>query len=185
MYFDRTRSELIEVAPGLYRGGHPEAQKFQQIKGLGIKQVLRLNAEELDVVQEYSEAAGGELLLHHVPVNPWIIPPEDTVCRILRILSTHTGKSLYVHCWFGRDRTGLVISLYRTVFQGWSVENALAEMRGHGFAEELSHFPEALRHYTSHVRKVIGCGNPFEHFACRGLKCCDSAVSNHLGDQGT
>ncbi len=47
---------------------------------------------------------------------------------------------IYVHCEHGKDRTGLVIALYRMRADGWSQEQAAAEMKemGHtGLLDEL------------------------------------------------
>ena len=36
-----------------------------------------------------------------------------------------------IHCYHGADRTGLIAGMYRIIYQGWSVEEAKAEMQ-HG-----------------------------------------------------
>jgi len=38
-----------------------------------------------------------------------------------------------VHCWHGSDRTGTLVAAYRTVFQGWEVEETVDEMMFGGF----------------------------------------------------
>lgn len=46
------------------------------------------------------------------------------------------GGSLLIHCAHGLDRTGLVVALYRVVYEGWSADTAYAEFRrmGHSLA---------------------------------------------------
>jgi protein tyrosine/serine phosphatase len=41
-----------------------------------------------------------------------------------------------IHCKHGQNRTGLIAAMYRVVYQGWSKQQALAEMRGGGFGGE-------------------------------------------------
>ncbi|MEO0526765.1 MAG: dual specificity protein phosphatase family protein, partial [Bacteroidota bacterium] len=42
----------------------------------------------------------------------------------------HTAKKpVLVHCWHGSDRTGAVMAAYRVVFENWSKEDAISELR--------------------------------------------------------
>ncbi len=42
---------------------------------------------------------------------------------------------MLVHCYHGADRTGLVVAMYRVIYQGWSLDAARSEMidGGYGF----------------------------------------------------
>ena len=51
----------------------------------------------------------------------------------LRLLSDESQGPFLVHCQHGADRTGLVVAMYRIVFQGWTKEDAIAEMVDGGF----------------------------------------------------
>ena len=33
-----------------------------------------------------------------------------------------------MHCYHGADRTGLVVAMYRVIYQGWSFDAARSEM---------------------------------------------------------
>lgn len=43
---------------------------------------------------------------------------------------------MLIHCKHGQNRTGLIAAMYRVVYQGWSKDQALAEIHGDGFAGE-------------------------------------------------
>ena len=43
----------------------------------------------------------------------------------------------FIHCTHGHDRTGLVVGCYRVLKQGWTKNDAYAEMLQHGFHPEL------------------------------------------------
>jgi protein tyrosine/serine phosphatase len=42
-------------------------------------------------------------------------------------------RNVYVHCLEGRDRTGLMIALYRTCMQAWPLDEAYSEMVSCGY----------------------------------------------------
>src|SRR5665811_316982 len=44
-----------------------------------------------------------------------------------------TGSPSYIHCHYGKDRTGLAVALYRCKHDGWSAEKALKEAHSLGF----------------------------------------------------
>jgi hypothetical protein len=58
---------------------------------------------------------------------------DDRVLEALKILTDPAMRPIAVHCQHGADRTGALVALYRMVVQGWSKEDALAEMDGGGF----------------------------------------------------
>ena len=61
-------------------------------------------------------------------------PPEPhQVQQLYRILENKANHPILAHCWGGTDRSGLEVAIYRMRYQGWSSEDALAEMEAHGF----------------------------------------------------
>ena len=50
--------------------------------------------------------------------------------RILR--NPHNGPDL-IHCQHGADRTGLMSAMYRILEEGWTVDDALAELTEGGY----------------------------------------------------
>lgn len=58
---------------------------------------------------------------------------DNDVVAALRILRD-CGKPVLVHCKHGADRTGLIVAMYRIVFQNWTKEEALDELLHGGFS---------------------------------------------------
>ncbi|MCY1396347.1 hypothetical protein D9M71_113160 [compost metagenome] len=54
-----------------------------------------------------------------------------------------------IHCKHGRDRSGLMAAMYRTVVQRWSKAEALREMRQGGFGD-----PQAMADAVAYVEKA-------------------------------
>jgi tyrosine-protein phosphatase SIW14 len=42
-----------------------------------------------------------------------------------------------VHCYYGEDRTGVMVATYRIAQQNWTPEQAAAEMNSFGFHYHL------------------------------------------------
>jgi protein tyrosine/serine phosphatase len=43
-------------------------------------------------------------------------------------MQNKTSKVL-LHCYHGSDRTGASVAMYRIIFENWSIENAVQEMK--------------------------------------------------------
>ncbi len=120
---------LFQVTPDLYRSAQPTAVGMRSAEELGIRTVLSLRTSNKDL----ELAAGTGLRLEHVPIVTWDVGDEEII-EALRIINT-APKPLLLHCYHGADRTGLTIAMYRMIFQGWSREDAKAELvnGGYGF----------------------------------------------------
>lgn len=125
---------FYRVDTGVYRANQPSAADFILLERYGIKEVLNLRNWHDDK----DEAKGTTVKLHHLKTRASKIDEKDIV-KALKIIRDRKGPIL-VHCWHGSDRTGVVIAMYRVVFQGWSKENAIREMTegGFGFHQQFS-----------------------------------------------
>lgn len=106
----------------LYRSDQPSHRDFVALEKFGIREVLNLRAFHSDT----KGAKGTTLLLHHLPTHAFWLS-EDHLVDILRVIRDREGPML-VHCYHGSDRTGIVVALYRMVFQNVPKETAIAEM---------------------------------------------------------
>jgi protein tyrosine/serine phosphatase len=131
---------LFRVTPDLYRSAQPEETGMVNADKMGIKTVLSLRVSNVD--PELAQGTG--LLLRQVPIYTWNIS-EDEIVSALRIIRDAPGPML-VHCRHGADRTGLVMAMYRMVFQGWSKEEAREEMLngGYGFHSIWTNIPKLI-----------------------------------------
>jgi protein-tyrosine phosphatase len=55
--------------------------------------------------------------------------------RALKVIVTPDYQPVFVHCQAGKDRTGLVVAVYRILVDGWDVEEAIAERKRFGAAD--------------------------------------------------
>lgn len=118
---------FYRVDAGVFRSAQPSAAQFLELQQRwGIRSVIKLNSdsEGLDVVPP------GMKVYYH-PIDAFGEPSREQLAAIARDLDTAAGPVL-VHCEAGRDRTGIVIALYR-VRHGSAPADAWAEAMRFGF----------------------------------------------------
>lgn len=130
-----------EVAPGIWRGGQPDAQGVEWLRSRGIKTVVNLRHYHGETEGELVRAAG--LRYERIALESTDPPTEAQVQQFLSIVRDPEARPIYVHCLHGVDRTGTMIAVYRIQEQGWSSSDALAEMEhfgAHGVLHDLRRF---------------------------------------------
>lgn len=147
-------SNLYQVSPTLYRSAMPDAPGFESLQRMGIASVLSLRWH---ADPEASTAGVGPKRLH-IPIRTWDLD-EDQVVQFLRLASDPANQPMLVHCKHGADRTGTMVAAYRIVVQGWSKEDALAEMKteqyGHHWIwANLRHFIRDMD--VERIRRAAG-----------------------------
>jgi protein tyrosine phosphatase (PTP) superfamily phosphohydrolase (DUF442 family) len=135
---------LYRVSDDLYRGARPTTEGMEELRRLGIKTVVNLE-------QANGEQAGlAELGIacEHVPMTALHVK-DDEVVRFLQIAGTPGHAPIFVHCRRGADRTGLACAIYRIAVQGWTKDEAIAEMTHGGFR-----FNYGYQNVVNYVRDV-------------------------------
>ncbi len=120
-----------KVDDRLYRSSQPDDDEMKTLAKAGFTDILNLR----DFHDDDDEAEHTTLKLHRVKMNAGSIDIKE-VKDALKFIAAAKGPVL-VHCWHGSDRTGCVCAFYRMIYQGWTKEQSLAEMRdgGYGFHE--------------------------------------------------
>lgn len=119
---------LHRVDDGLFRGAQPSAEGMRSLERMGVRTVVNLRVTGSD----REELLGTQLAYEHISFKPWH-PEDEDVGAFLRIVTDPTRRPVFVHCRHGADRTGMMVAIYRRVVQGWSADDALAEMTEGGF----------------------------------------------------
>ncbi len=157
----------IDGAEAVYRSGQPKKEDWDYLEKLGIKTVIKLN-EFSDI-----ESAAEEIKLandHHINVIPIYMQPEDLPHNL--DLSAHPDENVLnqavealenskrpvlVHCSHGKDRTGLVVAVYRVRYKNYCTEAALKEMEHYGTSSSLSGLKPMLR--SPNIIESSSCTN--------------------------
>lgn len=141
---------------GLYRGARPQGRGLSSLQQLGVKTIINLQgsdggkgfvhsiAELLEpgekpewIAYEKSRSEKLGMTFVHVPLNS--ISAVDSaegkaIGQALVLMAKPESRPVYIHCEHGKDRTGLVVALYRVFFQGWTRQQAHREMLALGHA---------------------------------------------------
>ena len=121
---------LYRVTANFYRSAQPEAAGFQALaKDPGIKTVVSLRAFHSDATL----LAGTGITLVSIPIHTWHIETEDVVAALAALRRAEATGPVLLHCQHGADRTGLITALYRVLYQGWTKDAALDEMKNGAF----------------------------------------------------
>ena len=123
-------TNLNQVTPNIYRSAQPDIDGFANMsKKLKLKTVIDLRESQTDAAY-----------LGSTKINPYYVPMNamhittDQVVAALKLIKAHEGEGpILVHCLHGADRTGVVIAMYRIIYQGWTKAQAIDEMENGGF----------------------------------------------------
>lgn len=113
---------LYRVSDELYRSGQPSSAGFRHLEKQGIKSVINLREYHSDE----DRASGTSIVTLRLPLAAGSLTQED-VAQALAMIQ-QAPKPVVIHCWHGSDRTGCVVAAYRVVAQGWTPEQAEAEL---------------------------------------------------------
>ncbi len=114
---------FYKVNNDLYRAAQPGKIEFKELEKLGIKSVLNLRMLHSDS----DEAKETALKLYHVRMRAGNIDDKGII-DALKVIKD-APKPILVHCLHGSDRTGAVIAMYRIIFENYTKEKAILELR--------------------------------------------------------
>lgn len=119
---------LHKVSEDLYRGAQPSTEGMRHLEKLGAKTVVNLRF----ILSDRNKIKGAGLDYEHI--NTTTLSTETKgVVRFLKIVTDKQRTPVFVHCHRGVERTGTMCAAYRIVVQGWSKDEAIAEMTQGGF----------------------------------------------------
>lgn len=121
--------DFEQLAPGIYVGSAPQtAADYDVLCQLQVRTVVDIRKfRRLARGREQRELEQRGIAYRHIPVG-FTPTRNDAPHQALRLLADPACHPIYLHCTLGRDRTGLIVALYRVHHLGWSPEAAYAAM---------------------------------------------------------
>ena len=123
---------FYQVSPCVFRSQHPTAQLIPMLQQHQIDLIINLRTTNTDLVL----LKNNNIHLQNIPIHTWRMQREDLL-KVMQALqqAQQQHQRVLIHCYHGSDRTGAAIAMYRIIFEHWSRQDALAEMKygGYGF----------------------------------------------------
>ena len=123
---------FARVNPTLYRGGQPTDEGLRHLKAMGVKTVIDFRSHHS--TKKQVEAAGMTALEIPLKADLESVPPGDEALKaFFKAVLDPARQPVYIHCAFGKDRTGTMAAVYRLEIDGWTPEEAMQEMEAFGY----------------------------------------------------
>jgi len=124
---------LARIEPDLYRGAQPEPAGLAALREMGVRTIVNLRWAHSD--RDEVKAAGLADDAFDLIEIPMLAsqPDLERTRAFLAVAADPAQRPLFFHCKHGADRTGAMAAAYRIVVQGWTADDAIAEMTGGGF----------------------------------------------------
>jgi len=141
----------------VYRSGLLKAGPLERvIREHAIRTILTLlkfEEDDPDQVAERAIVASKGLTLLRIPMPGNGCGTFDQLEQAAGIVADEAHWPILVHCAAGVQRTGASLAVWRMKYGGWNLEQALAEMRRHGYDEGDN--PELREHLMEFSRKRL------------------------------
>ncbi len=126
-----------KISEVLFRGAQPSPQGLVELKKLGVTTIVDLRGNRGPVASERRQAESLGMRFIDIPVLGWSAPTNAQVAQFLKLFKDDPQQKVFVHCYYGEDRSGVMVAAYRIAQQNWTADQALAEMVSFGFHYHL------------------------------------------------
>ena len=147
-----------KISDVLFRGAQPSAQGLAELKKLGVTTIVDLRGNHGPVAWERAQAESLGMRFIDIPVRGWSPPDNAQVAQFLKLFQQDPTQKIFVHCYFGRDRTGVMVAAYRMSQQNWTPDQAVTEMYSFGFHSLL--YP-AMKSYVRRFPATFAADRTF------------------------
>lgn len=124
-------ANLYQVDEHFYRSEQLKPEDTLSFNQINVKNIINL--------RYFTRKSNDKLFnnkainLMNYPLITWKVSPEQ-IAEVLHLILENKNKGgVLLHCYHGADRTGIVVAMYRILFQGFSIEKAKQEMQGEKF----------------------------------------------------
>ncbi|HUJ40313.1 MAG TPA: tyrosine-protein phosphatase [Candidatus Acidoferrales bacterium] len=122
-----------QVAPFLFRGGQPTTEGYRELKQMGFDTVISFRHEKGENSIERRAVESSGMRFVSLPWRAWDKPTDAEVSQFFTVLAAGRHGRIFIHCQQGRDRTGVMVALYRIAADRWCAASAVAEMKAYHY----------------------------------------------------
>ena len=144
--YSRFHCLIPPPSDAIYRSARPSLDGYQSLKDvLGVKTVLNL---QLESDHQEVTAVGMISMMHALTAIEYV--PLGSYQAILSLIEG-CDKPILIHCLQGHDRTGVICAAYRVSKCGWTLAEAIEEMKDYGFVELWVPLMESLKAFSKSI----------------------------------
>jgi protein tyrosine phosphatase (PTP) superfamily phosphohydrolase (DUF442 family) len=147
-----------QVNANYYRGAQPQGRDYADLAALGVKTIIDLTKDGEAAEPTLVQAAG--MRFFRIPMTTHETPAAEKLEQFLRIVNDPVNQPVYVHCQGGRHRTGVMTAVYRMTADGWTPDQAFAEMKRYKFGADYLHAEFKRFVYTYHADAAAAAAAP-------------------------
>lgn len=127
---DTKLDNVGQLSPTLMRGAQYGKAGLEQLKQQGVTTLINLRPESLQYKAE-AEKMGFRFI--HMPLPPLGKPSVEQGLQFLKTATDPKNGKVFFHCYHGADRTGAMAAAFRIAHDGWTADQAIAEMYQYRF----------------------------------------------------
>lgn len=121
-----------------FRGAQPMGDNYAALAKMGVKTIINLTSDDA-VADEQSLTEKNGMRYVNIPMDTRRNPTAKELEQFLSIVNDPASQPVYVHCVGGRHRTGVMTAVYRMTDDGWTSDQAFAEMKKYQFGMDFLH----------------------------------------------
>jgi protein tyrosine/serine phosphatase len=145
------------VNSSYYRGAAPEDKEYASLAAFGIKTVIDLRGEDVELGDKLLVEQLGMKYLR-LPMSTRRPPTPEMIETFLETVNDAANQPVYVHCVGGKHRTGVMTAVYRMSHEAWTADQAFKEMKRYRFGADFLH-PEFKRFVYSYEPSRVAIVN--------------------------
>jgi len=135
-----------KVNDNYYRGSQPDHSQLAALKAMGVKTIIDLRQDYVARERRWATELG--LNYFHIPLKPSRPPTKEQTQYFLGLVNDPANGPVYVHCKVGRHRTGALTAVYRITHDGWTADQAFAEMKQYDFDDGIFGGPASQKRFV-------------------------------------
>lgn len=120
-----------KVNDNYFRGSQPTHAHLAALKAMGVKTIIDLRRDFVPEERDWARELG--LNYFNLPLKASQPATKEQTEYFLQLVNDPANGPVYVHCKGGRHRTGAMTAVYRITRDGWTAEQAFAEMKKYDF----------------------------------------------------
>ena len=166
-----------EVSDGIYRGAHIMTNaklRFLTEDPRDVATLLDLEIYNPEEEWEQALARWDGVRWIHKGFRWNTTYSAEFIDDILATIADPANRPIYVHCYYGDDRTGMIVALYRVAYENWAPIDAFHEWKAHmPGANRCASFPDLNGMFNRKVRSLQASGDPRYQFQIDTPNCAN------------